>query len=244
MPSLRVEKSSALDEAAELTRSASDYDPMHDQVYRVLREALVTGRIMPGKGVTLRGLAASLNVSLMPVRDAVRRLTAEGGLVAGGNRRLYVPPMTRQRFDELVAARSVLEPEIAARALPHLTKEHVQRLKRLDDSIESSLQSGDVEAYMTGNFRFHFEIYRASSSVVLMPLVESLWQQFGPFMRSVYGRVGTAHLVDQHERAIEAIIHQDEPALRLAIQTDILDGMKLIGVSVLAGGPLEGEALA
>ena len=128
-------------------RPVGEYDPKHDQVYRVLREALVTGRIMPGKGVTLRGLAASLDVSLMPVREAVRRLTAEGGLVAGANRRLYVPPMSRQRFNELVRARSLLEPEIAAMALPHLGVRHLERLNAIDAAIETAL--ANVRATLT-----------------------------------------------------------------------------------------------
>ena len=63
---------------------------------------------------------------------------------------------------------------------------------------------------MAANRRFHFEIYTAAPSIVLLPMVESLWIQFGPFMRAVYGRVGTAILDDQHVRAVAAIEAGDE----------------------------------
>lgn len=207
--------------------------PLHDRVYRQLRHALVTGRIVPGRAVTLRGLAQSLGVSPMPVREAIRRVSAEGGLVVGVNRRVWVPAMDGERYDELMRARTLLEPEAALRALPHIDAERLDRLRAIDGSIDVALEQGDVEAYMAGNHRFHFEIYSAAPSRVLVPLIESLWLQFGPFMRSVYGRLGTAALVDHHVNAIEAIVARDADALAAAIRADIMDGMELIGSSIL-----------
>ena len=207
--------------------------PIHDQVYDALKTAIVTGQIVPGRAVTLRGLAATLGVSPMPVREAIRRISAEGGLVIHPNRRVSVPDMTRARFDEVVAARSLLEPEAAARALPHIDAARLARIRAADDDIERALETGDVEDYMASNHRFHFEIYGAARSEVLVPLIESVWLRFGPFMRLVYGRFGTAILIDQHERAIEAIAARDEAGLRAAIRADILDGMNEIGAASL-----------
>ena len=113
MPRPRVESDRLPDRLAESIvdeTAAGDDAPLHDRVYRSLRDALITGRIVPGRAVTLRGLAQSLGVSPMPVREAIRRVSAEGGLVVGPNRRVWVPAMDADRFDELVAARSLLEP--------------------------------------------------------------------------------------------------------------------------------------
>lgn len=205
----------------------------HDQVYEALREALVRGRIVPGRGVTLRGLATTLDVSLMPVREAIRRISAEGGLEVRSNRRVFVPDMTTTRFEELVVARSLLEPEAAARALPLIDSARLKRIRAIDDEIDVALRTGDVEAYMTANHAFHFTIYTAAPSPVLIPMIEALWLRFGPYMRAVYGRVGTGILVDQHERAIAAIAARDDLGLREAIRADIMDGMNMIGSSLL-----------
>lgn len=211
--------------------------PLHDRVYRSLRDALITGRIVPGRAVTLRGLSQSLGVSPMPVREAIRRLSAEGGLVVGANRRAWVPDMDAARFDELVRARSLLEPEAAVRALPLIDEARLARLREIDAAVDVALENGDVEAYMAGNHRFHFEIYAAAPSRVLLPLIESLWLQFGPFMRSVYGRLGTAALVDHHVHALDAIAAGDPDRLAEAIRADIMDGMDLIDGSVLGRTP-------
>jgi DNA-binding GntR family transcriptional regulator len=97
------------------------------------------------------------------------------------------------------------------------------------------MESGDVIGYMEGNFAFHSTLYRASERTTLNALIETLWLQFGPFMRVVYGRYGTANLVDQHRRALDAIAARDAGELRDAIASDIADGMGLIGMRKWTG---------
>ena len=87
---------------------------------RRLRHAIMTGRFPPGLAVTIRGLAALLEVSAMPVREAMRRLVAERALDILDNRRVRVPAMDEGRFSTLIAARILLEQEAARRALPRV----------------------------------------------------------------------------------------------------------------------------
>lgn len=206
---------------------------VRDLVEASVREALLTGRFIPGNHVTLRGLAAELGVSPMPVREAVRALAAAHALDMQPNGRIRVPTMTRQRFDELLHARLLLEPHIATLALDFLDKSDADELTRIDDAIDESLSTGDVEGYMRLNHEFHFRIYGASRSQVVLPLVENVWLQFAPFMRTVYGRVGTSVVEDMHKEAISAILRGDREALSQAIECDIKDGMGIIGHSVL-----------
>lgn len=212
-----------------LDNTGVDEGPMHEAVYRTLREGLIAGRFPPGQDVSLRGLAASLGAGVMPVREAVRRLVAEHALELTGTRRARVPTMDAARFDELMRARLLLEPECAARALPMIDAECIRRARAHDTALNHSLAHGHPDQYLVGNYAFHFEIYRAARSDVLVPLLESVWMRFGPFMRTVYGVVGTAALIDKHTLALEALERQDVAALRAAITADILDGMHLLG---------------
>jgi DNA-binding GntR family transcriptional regulator len=200
-----------------------------DRVYTALRLGLIEGRIIPGRSVTLRGIATDLGVSPMPVRAAVARLVAERALTISETRRVSVPALSTSMLHELMQARLVLEPEAAARAITRIGASRLEELRQHDNRLEDCLVSGDVGGYMTANHAFHFGIYNAAPSAVFVPLIEQLWLQFGPFMRVVYGRVGTAKLVDQHEVALNAIERQDEAALRAAIAADIRDGMTIIG---------------
>ncbi len=88
-----------------------DSQPVHEWVYLALCDSILAGEFVPGVGVTLRGIAASLDVSPMPVREAIRRLAAEGALEVHDNRRVSVARMNQKRFDELSLARLAIEPE-------------------------------------------------------------------------------------------------------------------------------------
>ncbi|PLX36079.1 MAG: GntR family transcriptional regulator [Hyphomicrobiales bacterium] len=211
---------------------------VRDQAIDSLRLALITGQIVPGNTVTLRGLAATLGTSMTPVREAIRTLAAENAIEVRDNGRIQIPQMTEQRFEDLVKARVLLEPEAAAAAMNNLDSDAIDRLQAIDDEIDASLESGDVEAYMRLNHDFHFALYEASGSKVFLTLIESLWLQFGPFMRTVYGRVGTIQLDDQHKEALDAIRAGNVAALKRAIAADILDGMRLIGVALLPGSEI------
>jgi DNA-binding GntR family transcriptional regulator len=206
---------------------------LHNSVYDELSWRMITGRITPGVTLSTRGLAQELGVSQMPVREALSRLAAERAIDIRSKRRITVPAMSPARFDDLLRCRLLLEPEAARLALDFIDKPKLKLLKDIDFRMDSALSSGDVNVYMEGNYNFHFELYRSQRLATLNQLIQTLWLQFGPYMRVVYGRFGTAHLVDQHQMALQAIEAGDREALGRAIHRDIEDGMGLIGRSGL-----------
>ncbi|MBN8607728.1 MAG: GntR family transcriptional regulator [Caulobacterales bacterium] len=214
--------------------SADGEEGLNTAIYAELRQRLVTGRMAPGHELSTRGIAAELGVSQTPVRDALSRLAAEGAVSIRSKRRVRVPPMTPERFEDLLRCRLLLEPEAATLALPHLDDAHIARLREIDAALDRAIANGDTDAYMQSNHDFHFTLYRAQSRRTLVQLIETLWLQFGPFMRVVHGRVSGAHLNDSHQAAIRAIEARDANALRAAISADITDGMGLIGRNGLA----------
>ena len=153
-------------------RTEVERETVQERVYRELRESIVTGRFVPGRPVTLRGVAVELGVSPMPVREALRQLVAERALVVLDNRRIAVPAMSASRFAELCLARTLLEPELATLALPRTTSADAAAMAAIDRNIDLALERGDTDAYMRENYAFHFRLYRAAGSSVLLPLVE------------------------------------------------------------------------
>jgi DNA-binding GntR family transcriptional regulator len=202
---------------------------LHARVYEELRRRLITGKITPGVGLSTRGLALEMGVSQMPVREALGRLSAEGAVVIRSKRKIEVAPMSTERFADLLACRLLLEPEAAVLALPRMEPETIARLRTIDGDLDQAIAEGDVIAYMELNAAFHFSLYRANGRPTLNRLIEALWLQFGPFMRTVYSHYGAAKLVDQHRLALDALEAGDSARLRRAIASDITDGMGLIG---------------
>ncbi|MEO1042001.1 MAG: GntR family transcriptional regulator [Pseudomonadota bacterium] len=211
---------------------------MHEQVYERLREALISGRLSPGRVLSVRGIAAEFDVSAMPAREAIRRLAARGALEFTGTRRVSIARMTEDKLDEIKAARLWLEPTLAERALirldgqPRDRKKLLRELEKIDASLDAAIRRGDANQYSQYNSEFHFALYRASEATVLLDLVESLWMRVGPFMRVVIGRLGTSCLTDDHHKEIvQAIEEHDPDALREAVRQDILHGMDNIAAS-------------
>ena len=243
--SKRRQRVSARPRAAK-TQAALDVLPaalLHTNVHQELRRRFITGKMLPGSTLSTRGIAHELGVSQTPVREALSRLAAEGAVQIRSKRKIVVPPMTADRFADLLRCRELLEPEAAVAALPFIDNTRLKRLAAVDNSIGTALRTGDVNAYMEGNFNFHFLVYAAQPRRTLLQLIETLWLQFGPYMRVVYGRVGTADLVDQHEMMIKAIRIRDAAALARALLADIRDGMGLIGQSGFAAPREHGRDL-
>ena len=215
---------------------ASIDEGLNVAVYAELRRRLVTGRMCPGHELSTRGLAAELGVSQTPVRDALSRLAAEGAVAIRSKRRVQVPEMTAERFDDMLRCRLLLEPEAAVRALPHIDAARLQSLRDIDAALDRTIAERDADGYMSNNHAFHFTLYSAQPGRTMAQLIETLWLQFGPFMRLVYEGLSGAPVNDQHQAAIGAIVAGDEEALRRAIAADIADGMGLISRHGFATG--------
>lgn len=205
-----------------------DISTQHQQIYQALCEQLICGRFAPGTHVNARALSETMGVGLMPVRGAITRLVGERALEVQRNGRICVPELTRARFEELMQARRQLEPLCAMRALPFMTPELVAEMEACDRRMNQSYETGDADAYMRENYRFHFTLYRSGRSEVLLPLLESVWMQFGPFMRSLFSMEEKSGIVDKHQMALDAIAREDAEALGLAIQADIADAVHLL----------------
>jgi DNA-binding GntR family transcriptional regulator len=200
--------------------------PLHEAIYRALRARLATGLYAPGESLSLRNLASDLGGSVTPVRDAVWRLTAEHALAISPTRRILVPELGRTAIEELMAARVLLEPEAAARALPFVGPAQLADMLNANAAMNSALRNGDIVGYMRGNHGFHFSLYRACPSHVLVPMIDSIWVRFGPFMRLMFpDAVNDLDLSDRHSDALAAIKAGDEVKLRAAIASDVGDGL-------------------
>ena len=199
--------------------------PAHQTAYARLRDMILFGQLVPGQAVTIEGLVHMLGLGMTPVREAIRRLTAEGALQLHGNRRVTVPRLNAAQLDELDFARRSLEARLAELSLDLIREDDLVRLERIDAEVDTALARGDIPAYLEANHRFHFGLYEISGAEILLGLTRSLWLRFGPSLRVVCGQPGTVILPDRHKDALRAARAGDADALARAIRADIGQGM-------------------
>ena len=220
--------SSASEDLKLLMIEKSDDQKTHQWVYQLLRNNLLCGRIEPGIPLTIRGLAQLLEVSPMPVREALHRLACEGAVEVKNNRRVIVPAMTPEKFKELCDLRILLETHAAEGALPYVTAEDIARLEQIDALIDEAVDSDDVDYISLHNQAFHRYLYQANPFQISVPLIESLWLQLGPFSRIAISKLEKVYLVDRHVEALQALRERNLFGLRRAIEADIRDGIASI----------------
>ncbi|MEL6244138.1 MAG: GntR family transcriptional regulator [Pseudomonadota bacterium] len=208
---------------------------IHEHVFERVSQAIISGQFSPDSTISVRKLASEYGVSAMPAREAIRRLVAMGALEMTDTRRITLAKMSESKMSEIRVARLALEPFLAVKAWETVStsarakKRLVEQLVKHDADIDAAINSGDVSSYARSNSAFHFSLYRASEASVVLGLVESLWLQFGPFMRVVIGRLGTAWLKDdKHKDAVAALRNDDPALLESAITADISEGMDKI----------------
>lgn len=202
--------------------------PAHQQVYEQLRVMILFGDLAPGQAVTIQGLIETLGAGMTPVREALRRLIAEGALIHQGNRRVSVPDLTADCLDELHFMRRTLEPELTRRAAQRMTPGRLDLLKECDSDLNTAIELGDIGGYLTHNYRFHSQVYAAAASPIMTATVDRLWLRFGPSLRVVCGRYGTSSLPDKHSDLIAALAAGKTEAAAEAMAEDVDQGMHQI----------------
>lgn len=202
--------------------------PAHEVVYRTLRARVLYGQFEPGQAVTIQGLVAELGAGMTPVREALRRLMAEGALEFQGNRRISVPLLGAAEINQLLIARRALEPELARLACDRVTTGDIAALEQIDAALDEAIRRGHVHDYLVENHRFHARLNDCANAPILTGLVEGLWLRFGPSLRVVCGAFGTRNLPDMHKDLVTALKLGDAEAAARAMQGDLEQGMEMI----------------
>lgn len=209
-------------------RSTDSHIATHDQVYRALRSRIMHGEIAPGQALTLRGIGKEFGVSMTPAREAVRRLAAEGALFLSSSGRVSTPELSNDRIEELAALRALLEVELASRALPRAHMALIDRLQSINMTVAEMVTKRDAVGYIRSNLEFHRTLYLRAQAPAMLAMAETVWLQLGPTMRALYGRLRRTDPPHYHKLIIAALKAGDEPGLRLAVRSDVTQGLRLL----------------
>jgi len=188
-----------------------------DAVYRALRHGIVHGDLAPGERLRSDALATELNVSRTPVREALRKLEAEG-LVAHAGSRLVVRAFTEQDLTELFYVREALEGMAARLAAENATPAEIDAIRELLEDMDAVRQRKDVGVFRRLTAEFHQLVCRASHNDRLLQLSQSLLDHVRQFQTSTLYREGRlAEALNEHRKLLAAIEARDgESAERLA----------------------------
>lgn len=209
-----------------------DRQTASDHVADALRQAIVAGRFQDGEELNQVELAEHFNVSRVPIREALRRLQAEGLVSAEAHRRATVLGLDRDRAAETFAIRAQLECFMLERAAAHLTRDDLAALMGLCDVMDQN--AGDHARWLELNHRFHRELLAPGDSPVAMAIVDRLAGQVERYLRRSGGMQREQEAVREHRQIVRALKRGDVERAKMILSRHILTTWERVSDSLPA----------
>lgn len=170
-----------------------------------IRELILSGEIPPGQSLLLADTASRLGMSIMPVREALRRLEFEGLVEQLPQRGARVSPLRKEDAEDIYLARIAIECRAVLRATPNITEESYQQLLKHLHDYRDAYKTGNEGAGRQAHERFHFGLYALSGSNWIVHLIRLLWDNSERFRRmSVRHRGSIEERMREHFEILEA----------------------------------------
>lgn len=211
-----------------------------ERVARVLREDIVQGRRLPGQRLVERDIAAELQVSRLPVREAIRALVADGIVVARPRSWAVVRSFTAKDVRDFAEVREALETQAFVLAAQRHDEEGLARLKAVLDLENAAAAAGDVDAARDAAARFHSTALDLADNEMFAELAAVFFTR----LRWLFGRHDELARVGQEHRMIfEAIEQRDVERVRELLPRHLAVGRRTAErrLEELSGSFADGE---
>ncbi len=143
----------------------------HEFVRETLREGILNGTLPGGTRLVQANLAAQLQVSTTPIREALRDLASEGQIELDAHRGATVHQISNDELEEIYELRMMLEVMAMRRAAERITPKQLERVRTVFDAMQAAPQSAN---WVMLNRDFHMTIYEAANSPRLLGILRTL----------------------------------------------------------------------
>ncbi|MBR2062855.1 MAG: GntR family transcriptional regulator [Anaerotignum sp.] len=191
--------------------NTNEYLPLRDVVFNTLRDAILTGKLVPGERLMENQLAEKLGVSRTPVREALRMLELENLVELVPRKGAQVLDMSEKDIVNILEVRSALEGLATSVACKKMTKEDLQQLKNMEVDFEKAVADNDVEHFVDIDEDFHDLIFAATENDKLINIFRNLRIQLYRYRmaQAKNNETSMSTIVAHHRSIIRAIENHD-----------------------------------
>jgi DNA-binding GntR family transcriptional regulator len=188
-----------------------------------LTRAILKGDYSSGQRFNIRQLAEELNMSVTPVREALRLLQAEGLVVYDEHRSVSAVELSEADTAEIYALRLLLEGMATEWAVENGSDEQLDLIAQAHEKMVRAVRSGDTAAAHRYNREWHFAIYRSSGTTFALEFISKLWARYQwHAIWQIPGRLETS--VAAHEAITNAIVERDRDLAGKLLRQHVADG--------------------
>ena len=191
--------------------NTNEYLPLRDVVFNTLRDAILTGKLVPGERLMENQLAEKLGVSRTPVREALRMLELENLVELVPRKGAQVLDMSEKDIVNILEVRSALEGLATSVACKKMSKEDLQQLKNMEVDFEKAVAENDVEHFVDIDEDFHDLIFAATENDKLINIFRNLRIQLYRYRmaQAKNNETSMSTIVAHHRSIIRAIENHD-----------------------------------
>ena len=209
------------------TLQRMDFRTKEEQVADFLREGIISGMFPRGSRLKQTEIAERLQLSITPVREALKLLEAEGYINGNSYRGACVVPFDATASKEILELRLTLESRLIRGTAQNVRAEDITELRALADEFERAFNAGDRAAARGVNYRFHRRLYSLAHMPQTLHFVQILWARY-PFdlINAIEGRGKDA--AREHDEILAALSQGDASAATHAMRKHIESGWSLL----------------
>ncbi|WP_259424827.1 GntR family transcriptional regulator [Bacillus velezensis] len=194
---------------------------MRDEVYRTLRNWIITGKLKPETKLKDKDLSETLGISRTPIREALLRLEDDGLVITKANRWTLVAPIELKEAENLYSIVWTLEKLALQQALPHVDDAVIQELKQLNENLLQIMKDGDKLAILEADNAFHHRIILLADNAELHKLLVSLKVKIQRMEIRYFSENGALNRsYNEHSDIIHALEQQDAAAAFTALEAN------------------------
>lgn len=204
-----------------------DFRTKEERVADFLREGIISGQFPRGSRLKQAEIAEQLQLSITPVREALKLLEAEGYVLGNSYRGVRVAPFDASASEEILELRMTLESRLLRGAAEKATSRDFTELLALAAEFEQAFDRGDRAGARGINYRFHRRLYSIADMPQTLHFVQILWARY-PFdlINAVAGRGQEA--AREHDEILRALLNGDTAAAMLALHKHIETGWSVL----------------
>jgi DNA-binding GntR family transcriptional regulator len=200
-----------------------EFRTKEEQVADFLREGIISGMFERGSRLKQAEIAERLQLSITPVREALKLLEAEGYVTGNSYRGACVAPFDVSASEEVLDLRLQLESRLIRGTLQHVTGQDISELQAINAEFGRAFELGDRASARGINYRFHRRLYSIAAMPQTLHFVQILWARY-PFdlINAIEGRGKQA--AAEHDEVMRALVSGDLSAAMLAMRKHIESG--------------------
>jgi DNA-binding GntR family transcriptional regulator len=179
----------------------------HERAYRLIRERIESGMYPPGQRLVIDALARDLNISQVPIREAIRRLQAEGWVTYHHNSGPEIANIGLEQWQATMEVLAVLEGYATALAAPNMRKQDTKLLRQHLADMQRAMERFDLLTFSEANRMFHAVVYERCPNPVLVERISETQAQLDAMRAALFPSVPQrgAESIAEHRQLVELL---------------------------------------